>query len=137
MKPFLLCLFLIPVLSFAQKHDTKIIVAVTDTSNIIKRVADVLNERGYTIDQQSEKFVSTKEKGLQKASAPTEIKLRAFFKEGTLTFTGEFKVNLNLFGEPPSFSQIENRGAKNSLFKISWTEMEDIAKQFGSVSYSR
>jgi hypothetical protein len=48
MKPFLLCLFLIPVLSFAQKHDTKIIVAVTDTTNIIKRVTDVLNERGYT-----------------------------------------------------------------------------------------
>jgi hypothetical protein len=63
--------------------------------------------------------------------------LRAFFKDGTLTFTGEFKVNLNLFGEPPSFSQIENRGAKNSLFKISWTEMEEIAKQFGSVSYSK
>jgi hypothetical protein len=132
MKTVLLSLFLTSTLtSFSQKHETKIIVTVTDTSGVIKKVVDVLNERGYTVDQQSDKFVSTKERTVSKAKEPAEIKIKAFLKDSVLIFSGEFKVNITFMGTPPSFWDIENRGVKGSVFKITWSEMEDIAKQFG------
>jgi hypothetical protein len=139
MKNVLLCLFLMCALtSFGQKHDTKIIVAVADTSGVIKKLVDILNERGYTVDQQSDKFVSTKERAVSKAAQPTEIKIKAFLKDTALIFSGEFKVNITFMGSPPSFWDIENRGSKGSVFKITWSEMDDIAKRFGDkITYGK
>jgi hypothetical protein len=36
-----------------------------------------------------------------------------------------------------TFSPVEYRGAKSSLFMIMWREMETIVKQFGTLSYSK
>jgi hypothetical protein len=128
---FLICAFTAPC--FAQKHPTKIVVPIADTSGVIKKLVDVLNERGYTVDQQSDKFVSTKEKNVSKATEPTEMKIKAFLKDTTLTFSGEFKVNVTFMGAPPSFWDVENRGVKGSVFRVTWLEMEEVAKQFGDV----
>jgi hypothetical protein len=133
-------LFLICALGgYAQKkHETKIVVPVKDTAGIMQKVSDVLNEKGFTVDQQTGKFVSTKERTVSKASAPTEMKVKAFLKDTALIFSGEFKVNITFMGSPPSFWDIENRGTKGSVFRVTWSEMENIAKEFGDkVQYEK
>jgi hypothetical protein len=132
----ILGLFIVSTLCFGQKKKyTRIIITPLDTTNIIERVSDALNERGYTVDQQTGKFISTKEKSLAKASASTDIKLKVFYSDGQLSFSGEFRVNVVIMGLPPAFTQIENRGAKGSVYRVTWQEMEELAKQFGSVKY--
>lgn len=140
MKQILLCLFLICTLSsFGQKNkDRKIIVAVSDTTNLFNRVAQAFYEKEYTLDNKDQQagFISTKEKAI-KAGFSTDVKLRVQIKDSILTFTGEMRVNLSMMGQPPSFDPIYNWGMKNTPARLSWQEMELIAKQFGTVTYSK
>lgn len=137
MKYLLICLFLIPVACFSQsKKDSKIIVKVSDTVGLLKKISAVFYEKGYTLDNKDEMFVSTKEKTI-KAGFPTVVKLRAFIKDGSITFSGEYKIDMNFMGQPPSWDNITFIGMKNSVTKLAWEEMDGIAKQLGSVSYSR
>jgi hypothetical protein len=134
---YLLAFLLCPLLSFSQsKKDTKIIVSLSDTNSIVNRVSTAFHERGYSLENKEGDFVSTKEKSI-KAGFPTAVKLRAFLSGNTLTFTGEYKVDVAVMGQPPTWDQISFTGFKGSAAKLSWEEMDKIARNFGTVSYSK
>lgn len=138
---YLLGLFLICACSaFAQKNkDRKIIVVASDTTNLFNRVVQAFYEKEYTIDNKDQQagFISTKEKAI-KAGFSTDVKMRALIKDSTITFTGEMRVNVNFMGQDPSFDPIYNWGMKGTPAKLSWQEMESIAKQFGDkITYSK
>lgn len=140
MKYILAILFLIPALAFGQKNkERKIIVVVSDTANLFNRVVQAFYEREYTVDNKDQQggFISTKEKAI-KAGFSTDVKLRALVKDSVITFTGEYRVNVNIMGQDPNFDPIYNWGMKGSAAKLSWQEMESIAKKFGNqITYSK
>jgi hypothetical protein len=140
-KMILFGLFLIcTCTALAQKNkEKKIIVTVKDTAGLFNRVVHAFYEKEYTLDNKDNEagFISTKEKTIQ-AGFPTEVKLRALIKDSVIIFSGEYKVNLAVMGQPPTFDQIANWGMKGSAVRLSWEEMLFIAKQFGDkITYSK
>lgn len=132
---FLICAFS----SFAQKNkDRKIIVIATDTTNLFNRVAQAFYDKEYTLDNKDRQagFISTKEKAI-KAGYSTDVKMRAQIKDSMIVFTGEMRLNVSLMGQPATFDPIYNWGLKNTPARLSWQEMESIAKQFGTLTYSK
>ncbi len=65
MKVLLVVLILLPCAGFCQsKNDTKIIVVVDDTINVLNRIASILYDKGYSMEEKDESvgFLMTKEK---------------------------------------------------------------------------
>jgi hypothetical protein len=125
---------LIPTLSFAQqKKDTKIIVTVQDTTNILNRIALALYEKGYTLDQKDEavKFIATKEKAIAVWKMP--IKVRALVKNNTIVLSGDYI--------PPTdnkWNEVNFRGHKKSMDMQAWDELRGIAESIGNqITYSK
>lgn len=134
MKYIILPLLLVTCIANAQqKKDSKIIVAATDTTNAFNMVALKLYEAGYTVDQRDDqvKFLVTEPKYLKRWNA--YLRIRAIQKGTTIVFSGE--VNLPSFDK--RFDQLEYVGAKGSINRDSWEQIDAIARQLGTVSYSK
>lgn len=133
MKYILASLFLICTLSSfsQQKKDTKVIVAVSDTTNIFNRLTKAFYEKGYTLETKDETagFINTKEKEMDKYTPFQTI--RAFVSGNTITFTSKIRMgNLGTF-------DIEFYNRRKNAYVAAWEEMESIAKQFGTLTYSK
>lgn len=138
MKYLLLSLFLIPTLSYSQaKRDTKVIVTVSDTSNLFNRVVMSLYERGYTLEQKDEKlnFIATGEKPMPKLGA--SMKLRVMIKDSIMVVTGLHALDIKIMGLERTFDPNEYRGMKGSVWMTAWDEMVSFARQFGEVKFAK
>jgi hypothetical protein len=139
MKNLLFALIFISTCCFGQsKKDTRIMVSVSDSINLLNRIAGTLYENGYSIAQRDDKggFIATDEKVL-KAGFPANIKLRVLIKDSIIVFTGDYKLNMSFVGQPPSYDPISYWGNKGTVAKLAWEEMDKIAKHFGVVKYSK
>jgi hypothetical protein len=131
-------LLLLPFISIGQnKKDTKIIVTVTDTTNLFNRLALAFIEKGYTLEQKDKElgFIATGEKTHPKMAASK--KLRAQIIKGTIIFTGLVALDSQIAGLARTFDPLQYRGAKGSVFMDAWEEMKGIASQFGTLAYSK
>lgn len=140
MKSIITCLFLICAFqSYSQqKNDSKIIVIVADTSNLINRITLSLYDKGYTMEEKDNTvgFLLTKEKFERKVVGSRKIK--ALIKGNTIEFTGLCRIELSTFDKDNNrFEPVLYKGMKGSLYMVAWHEMEEIAKQFGPVTYSK
>lgn len=142
MKYFLILLFFPASLFAQQKKDSKVIVTVSDTSNLFNRVALQFYERGYTLEQKDQQvgFISTTEKPLKKTSG--SVKIRALIKDSTITFTAvnalDIEVEILGIKSERTFEPVGFFGAKNSINMKSWNEMKSIAESFGgTITYSK
>ncbi len=82
-------LFLLPSVALSQqKKDTKILVAIADTTNILNKISAVLFENGYTIEEKNDqlKHFVTKRKTLKQSS--TDLVLRILVKDSIVVMTG-------------------------------------------------
>jgi hypothetical protein len=133
MKYLFLCLFLIPAICFSQsKGDTKIIVKASDTANLFNRVVSYLYEQGYSLERKDEVagFLQTDEREMKKYTA--FYKIKALVKDGTITFTSVMKLPTM----EKTFSDVSwTKG--DSFYRRVWNIVDEIARQFGAVSYSR
>lgn len=128
-----LFLLLIPTICFAQsKGDTKIIVKTSDTANLFNRVVSYLYDNGYSLERKDSEagFLLTDEREMKKYTCLYKIK--ALVKDGTITFTSTMKLPTL----DNSFSEVHwTKG--DSFYRRVWDIVDEAAKQFGSVSYSR
>lgn len=128
MRIFLL-LFLFPFLSSAQqKGNTKIIVSITDTSNMLTRLTTHFYERGYLIELEDKTaaLVETEKKQLTKLKV--YYKITAMIKDNSIVFS----CVANLPSPDNDFNPVKYGGSKNALNMQVWTAMEEIAREFGS-----
>jgi hypothetical protein len=135
-KTLLFLALLLPALSHAQQRgDTKIIVNVKDTANLLNRISLALYERGYDIHTKDTAvgFISTEPKAM---SLSWLVKGRFLIKGNTIVITGEVGVNSNA-DRRISFEPMEYRGLSISLNKGAWEELEEIGRQFGTVTSSK
>lgn len=138
MKTLFLLLFLTPILCLGQsKKDLKIIVTVADTTNLSDRIARAFQLNEFSIDNKDAGFVSTREKSIN-APFPTEVKVRALISGNQITFTGERRMNISVYNQPAAFERISFSGVKGSVARISWNELDKIAKLLGDqITYSK
>lgn len=132
MKYVIVALFLIPLLSFGQKKgDTRIIVKASDTSNLFNRVVSYLYDKGYSLERKDDvnEFLQTDEHGMK---INAFYKIKAVVRNGEITFTST--INLPTFDK--SFDAVFYTKSK-SINRQVWDVVDDIAKQFGVVSYSK
>jgi len=141
MKYTYLLLLLISFNASAQtKGDKKIIVSVSDTANLFSRLALSFLEKGYTLENKDQQlgFLSTKEKSLEKLGASTRMK--ALIKENSIIFSGDVASDVEMkiwdIKMERTFLPLEYRNNK-SAFGYGWKRMEEIAKEFGTLSYSK
>lgn len=109
------------------KKASKIIVLTKDSANtLIDRIAGVLYDKGYTIENKDEraKFISTKER--QGGKWATYYKVRARINDTAIVFTGQ--ITLNKDGD---FWGIDYSGSKISAMREAWNELDAIARTFG------
>lgn len=144
MKFVLFGLFLINTLaSYSQeKKDSKIIVRVSDTSNLFTRLSMAIIDKGYSFENrdQSLGFISTAEHPVKNTAG--SLKIRAIIKDTAIVFTGLFALDFeqNILGVKleRTFEPVTFLGEKNGSYKVCWREMESIAKQFGTkITYSK
>jgi hypothetical protein len=135
-KYLLFAILLFPAISFAQNRgDKKIIITVTDTSNLLNRISYALYENGYDIHTKdvAVSFISTEPKAI---SISWLLIGRFLIKGNTIVITGEVGVNSNadrrVFYEP-----MEYHGLSVSLNKGAWKELEEIGRLFGDVTFSK
>lgn len=145
MKPILFCLFLICTFaaSSQEKKDTKIIVSLEDTTDVLNKITKRLYQQDYVVDKKDTEngYISTKEKALKK-DASTSVFLKFFVDGNRLIISGEVasNVTLSLGGAKAerTFVPIGFYGMKGSSMKNAWNEMESIAKQFGNkITFSK
>lgn len=124
-----------------SKNDKKIIVTVTDTVNLFNRIALSLYDKGYTLENKDQElgFLSTNDKPI--INGTSLYKMKALIKGNTVTFTGSIAVLVSLFGSTKmserTYSDMLFYGMKNSPNMISWREVVEVAKEFGTLSYSK
>jgi hypothetical protein len=116
------------------KKANKIIVLVRDSANnFLDRIASILYDKGYTIENKDEKvkFISTKERQGEKWS--TYYKVRARINDTAIVFTGQIALNKN-----GDYWDIDYRGSKVSALREAWNELDAIARKFGNnIVYSK
>lgn len=129
--------FLIAVVGYAQtppKRASKIIVLVRDTANtLLDRIAVVLYDKGFAIENKDEKvkFISTKE--MQGKKWATYYKVRARINDSAIIFTGQIALR-----KDGNYWDIDYRGSKISALREAWNELDAIAHLFGDkIIYSK
>lgn len=135
---FTLIVLAITQIGYSQsKGDSKILVQVADTSNLLNRLVMYLYEHGYTVAQKDPAlgFVATDEKGLGAVS----LKVNALVKDSTIVFTSMWASNISLdlggVKSERNFSPVKYGGMKGSDYRLTWDETAKIAKAFGEVTY--
>lgn len=126
------------------RKSSKIIVLVRDSANtLLDRIAGVLYDKGFTVDNKDEKvkFISTKDLPSKKWS--TIYKIRARINDTAIVFTGQiaFNKDTDIFGMKESsktYWDIDYSGSKISSMREAWKEMDAIARLFGDkIVYSK
>lgn len=116
------------------KKASKIIVLVKDSANsLLDRIAGVLYDKGYTIENKDEKvkFISTKEREGKKWA--TYYKVRARINDTAIVFTGQIALNKN-----SDYWNVDYSGSKISALREAWNELDAIARVFGDkIVYSK
>lgn len=119
------------------KKASKIIVLVKDTANtLLDRIAGVLYDKGFIIENKDEKvkFISTKDLPSKKWS--TIYKIKARINDTAIVFTGQiaFNKDTDIFGTKESsktYWDVDYSGSKVSSMREAWKEMDAIARTFG------
>jgi hypothetical protein len=117
------------------KRASKIIVAPSDTSVLLNRIALALIDKGFEIDRKDSelKTVTTKERSMQKGAAQTKI--QAHINDTAVIFTSTLcvQLELNISGTiiKPTFDPVTYSGMKGSYMREAWNELEEIARKFG------
>lgn len=116
------------------KKSSKIIVQIKDSANtLLDRIAGVLYDKGYTIENKDEKvkFISTKEREGKKWS--TYSKVRARINDTAIVFTGQIALR-----KDGDYWDVDYRGSKVSALREAWNELDAIARMFGDkIVYSK
>lgn len=126
------------------KKANKIIVLAKDSANILlDRIAGVLYDKGFVIENKDEKvkFISTKD--LASKKWVTIYKIKARINDTAIIFTGQIAFNkdtdfLGIKETTKTYWDIDYSGSKNSSMREAWNIMDAIAKQFGDkIIYSK
>lgn len=139
MKNILLGLFLISTISASaqKKKDSKVIVSISDTTDIFNKVVRTLYENGYSVTIKDEigRFIETDWLQLKKTAG--KVKTRLLFTDSTITFSSKYRFAFKSeFGEMEA--DISNAGSKGSDMRIYWDELVRVAKIFGDkLTYSK
>jgi hypothetical protein len=102
-------------------------------NNLLDKIASILYDKGYTIENKDEKvkFISTKERQGQKWS--TYYKVRARINDTAIIFTGQIALNKN-----GDYWDVDYRGSKVSALREAWNELDALARKFGNnIVYSK
>jgi hypothetical protein len=130
---FLMC----TLFSFAQeKKDSKIIVTPVDTSGLFDKVVKALLENDYDLETKDREagFITTKDKDLKKYAFKNKIRVQ--LKDSCLVFTAKERAGFqSILGD--TYMDVSFIGAKNSPMREAWNDMDSIAKQLGTVTYSK
>ena len=142
MKPLLTSIIILSLyvtgLCQPSKKDTKIIVAL-DTTGKYNELCLKLYDVGFSLDKKDPefKFIETGEKSIGSRS----IKIRAIVKDSIIVFSGLVAndVTISLYGAKAerTFSEIYFGGMKGRDLRIAWEYLDNFAKQFGAVKYSK
>jgi hypothetical protein len=137
MNKLILTFLLLPAIVHAQappKKSTIIIVLIKDSANtLLDRIASVLYDRNYTIENKDEKvkFISTKERQGKKWA--TYYKLRARVTDTAVVFSGQIALS-----KEGTYYDIDYSGSKISALREAWNELDAIAHLFGDkIIYSK
>lgn len=124
------------------KNTTKIIVLIKDSANtLLDRIASVLYDKGFTIDQKDEKvrFISTKD--LPSKKWATIYKFRARINDTAIIFTGQiaFNTDTDILGTKEAVKTYwDIESGKGGSMREAWNELDAIAKTFGDkIIYSK
>lgn len=124
------------------KKSTKIIVIAKDSANsLLNRIAGVLYDKGFTIENKDEqvKFISTKD--LPSRQWMTVYKVKARINDTAIVFNGQIAFNkdtdiLGMKESTKTYWDIES--GKGGSMKEGWNILNGIAKQFGDkIIYSK
>lgn len=152
MKKIVYILFVLgSVSAFGQSSDinvppkkaSKIIVLVKDTTNLMfDRIVVSLFDKGFPIDNKDEKLkiISTKERPMPKGNMLTKIQARINDTAIIFTSTIALGFQLEILGTKmeQTYDPVTYSGLKGSYMRIAWTELYDIARQFGDkILYSK
>jgi hypothetical protein len=129
--------------SFSQeKKDSKIIVTVSDTTNLFNRLALAFYEKGYSLENKDQqlKVIFTNEKHIDKSAR--SMKIMALIKDSNIVFSGvqALDIEQKILGTKLErvFEPVLYRRDKGSDFYVCWQEIESIAKQFGTnITFSK
>lgn len=126
------------------KKASKIIVLVKDSTNtLLDRIAGILYDKGFTIENKDEKvkFISTKDLPSKKWS--TIYKIRARINDTAIVFSGQIAFNkdtdiLGMKESSKTYWDVDYSGSKNSSMREAWNVLNDIAHAFGNnIVYSK
>ena len=109
------------------RKSTKIIVLIKDSANaLLDRIAGVLYDKGYTIDNKDEKvkFISTKEREQKKWGMYYIVKARV--NDTAVVFSGHIALN-----KGGHYFDVDYTGTKISSMREAWNELSEIARMFG------
>jgi hypothetical protein len=124
------------------KKSNKIIVMVKDSTNtLLDRIAGVLYDKGFTIENKDDKvkFISTKD--LPSKKWMTIYKVKARINDTAIVFTGQIAFNkdtdiLGIKEAVKTYWDIES--GKGGSMREAWNELDAIARMFGDkIVYSK
>lgn len=128
---FLVLLFLPMFCNAQKKGDTKIVVQVIDTANLLTRMATHFYERGYLIEVKDESagYIETEKRSL--TNFQEVYKLSAFIQDKSIIFsclvcTTQTATNCN---------EAKYDAKKGTVNAQAWAAMKEIAKEFGELRY--
>jgi len=131
---------LLPVFAAAQsKGDTKITATPSDTAHLFSKLVTLLYTEDYIVkvEDSTHGVIVTEPKMLKQYLNPT-LRLKLTVRANTVTITGEFNSNLKTaYGSESTYEPVINRGMKGSVYRVSWDEMDRIAKIIGATSYGK
>jgi hypothetical protein len=143
MKRLFTVLLLLPMVVFSQqKKDTKIIATVSDTSKLFDKVINLLYTEDYIVKVEDKErgMIVTEARNL-KADATTKVFYKLRLSDSTITISGQAKIDMEFtFGSVKtemSYIDVYFGGSKGSGLRKAWNEMDRLAKELGSVSYTK
>jgi hypothetical protein len=128
---------LITLFSFAlaaqKPKDSKVIVTISDTSNIVKRLTDSLKARGYEVAVSSDKHIVTSDKMYDAKGMEYDfiMRIKVFFALDKVIFTGDYNLNVTSYGRKSPYEVIKREGGEGTITRNAWNELESVARIFG------
>lgn len=124
------------------RKSSKIIVMARDSANtLLDRIAGVLYDKGYTVENKDEKvkFITTKDLPSKKWS--TIYKIKARINDTAIVFSGQiaFNKDTDIFGMKEAVKTYwDIESGKGGSMREAWKEMDTIARMFGDkIVYSK
>lgn len=127
--------------SFGQKRgDNKIVVTVSDTSDLFRRVALVLVDKGYSLDKKDKElgYITTEPKKLTKWRP--EMKITAQIRDSRIILSGfadtKGKLAVDGLHSSGTFDPIVY-ASNGSIMSYCWNELVDLGKKLGTLSFTK